>query len=73
MLRFGHENLCVSNLEASIRFYEEMFGLSLMKRLQAGAGLMDWLGDGSTRDFFLELTEGAAAGNCGMPNIVRRA
>ena len=61
MLRFGHENLCVSNLEASIRFYEEMFGLSLIKRLQAGAGLMAWLGDGSTRDFFLELTEGAAA------------
>ena len=85
MLRFGHENLCVSNLEASIRFYEEMFGLSLMKRLQAGAGLMAWLGDGSTRDFFLELTEGLrhraaaispllrSAGNCGMPNIVRRA
>ena len=46
MLRFGHENLCVSNLEASIRFYEEMFGLSLIKRLQAGAGPMAWLGDG---------------------------
>ena len=51
MLRFGHENLCVSNLEASIRFYEEMFGLSLIKRLQAGAGPMAWLGDGRTRDW----------------------
>ena len=61
MLRFGHENLCVSNLEASIRFYEEMFGLLLIKRLQAGAGLMAWLGDGSTRDFF----SGTDGRNCG--------
>ncbi len=59
---FGHENLCVSNLEASIRFYEEMFGLSLMKRLQAGAGLMAWLGDGEYAGLFLELTEGCGTG-----------
>ena len=52
MLRFGHENLRVSDLEASIRFYEEMFGLSLIKHLQANAGPMAWLRDESTPDFF---------------------
>ena len=61
MLRFGHENLRVSDLEASIRFYEEMFGLSLIKHLQANAGPMAWLRDESTPDFFLELTEGDVA------------
>lgn len=60
MMRFGHENLRVSDLEASIRFYEDNFGLTVRKRLKSGGGsAMAWLGYADTADFFLELTEGA--------------
>ena len=57
MIQFSHENLRVSNLEASIHFYEEQFGMTLRHRLRAGDGPMAWLGFGG--DFFLELTESA--------------
>lgn len=58
MIDFGHENLRVSDLEASIRFYEEHFNMTLRKRLRGGDGPMAWLGYGDGA-FFLELTESA--------------
>jgi catechol 2,3-dioxygenase-like lactoylglutathione lyase family enzyme len=60
MITFGHENLRVSNLENSIRFYEENFDMTVRKRLTGGDGAMAWL-DYGTGGFFLELTEAAVA------------
>ena len=61
VMKFSFVTIHVNHLGESIRFYEEMFGLSLIKHLQANAGPMAWLRDESTPDFFLELTEGDVA------------
>ena len=59
MIQVGHQNLCVSNLEQSIHFYEQRFGMKLLKQLQMeGKERMAWLGYGGVHDFFLELSEG---------------
>ena len=60
MIQFGHQNLRVSDLEQSIHFYEQRFGMKLLKRLQLkGKEKMAWLGYGGVHDFFLELSEGS--------------
>ncbi len=56
MISFCHENLRVSDLEASIRFYETQLGLTLRKRLDDEDGPMAWMGYGE-EPFFLELTQ----------------
>lgn len=59
MICFGHENLRVSDLEASIRFYETQLGMTVRKRLPNDEdGPMAWLSYG-TEPFFLELTQAA--------------
>ena len=57
MIGFCHENLRVSDLEASIRFYETQLGLTVCKRIPDDEdGPMVWLRYG-TEPFFLELTQ----------------
>lgn len=59
MIQFGHQNLYVSDLEQSIHFYEQRFGMKVIKRLQLeGKEKMAWLGYGGAHNFFLELSEG---------------
>ena len=67
MIRFGHVNLRVRDLEASIHFYEEQLNLHFMQRVGDGDGPMAWLGDGISDDFFLELTQ--AQVGCGKGHI----
>lgn len=56
MIGFCHENLRVSDLERSIRFYETQLGLTLRQRLDDEDGPMAWMGYGAEY-FFLELTQ----------------
>lgn len=58
MIRFGHENLKVTDMDAAVRFYEEQLGLSVLKTMKNGQGkAMTWLGYDGDCTFFLELTE----------------
>ena len=58
MIRFGHENLKVTDMDAAVRFYEEQLGLSVLKTMKNGQGkVMTWLGYDGDCTFFLELTE----------------
>ena len=57
MFTFNHFNFNVTDLEKSIRFYEEALGLKEVRRKEAqdGSFVLVFLGDGRT-DFRLELT-----------------
>ena len=57
MIEFNHFNFNVLDLEKSIRFYDEAFGLSIARSKEAkdGSYRIVFLEDGST-DFRLELT-----------------
>ena len=56
-VKFAHVTLSVSNLEASVRFYQEIAGLEIMRRFPAGPGReIVFLGSGDTE---VELIGGA--------------
>lgn len=57
MLKFNHFNFNVLDLEKSIAFYREAFGLDVVREKEASDGSFKlvYLGDGKT-DFTLELT-----------------
>ena len=57
MLAFNHFNFNVSDLERSLRFYQDALGLKEVRRKEAldGSFVLVFLGDGQT-DFRLELT-----------------
>ena len=57
MFGFTHFNFNVLDLEKSLRFYEQAFGLKPVRTMELGDGAarLVYLGDGKT-DFTLELT-----------------
>ena len=59
MIRLGHTNIRVADLERSVKFYENAFGLKVMKRLENPAFSMAWMCDERQEreelPFFLEI------------------
>lgn len=57
MFTIDHANINVTDLERSIKFYNEAFGLKEARRMKApdGSFMIAFLSDGAT-DFMLELT-----------------
>lgn len=56
-MKFNHVTLSVANLEASLRFYQEIVGLDIRRRFPAGPGReIVFLGNGDTQ---VELVGGA--------------
>lgn len=64
MMQFRHITLSVKNLEESVRFYQEIVGLEIMRRFTAGPGMeIVFLGSGGTE---VELISGGADGPVGI-------
>lgn len=48
-MKFAHVTIMVKNLEDSLKFYQEVVGLNIVKRFPAGPGTeIVFLGDGGT-------------------------
>ncbi len=59
MIRLGHTNMRVADLERSVKFYEDAFGLKAVKRISKWDYSIIWMCDekqlGEELPFFLEL------------------
>lgn len=56
MFAFAHNNLNVSNLEKSLKFYKEALGLEELRRKEGSDFTQVWLGDHGVTRHELELT-----------------
>ena len=54
--KFAHNNLNVLDLNKSLQFYQEALGLKEVRRIEAGAFTLVYLGDGAGSSHLLELT-----------------
>jgi lactoylglutathione lyase len=57
-MKFSHVTISVSDLEATVKFYKELVGLSVEREFAAGPNTIVFLGDGGTS---VELISSAAS------------
>ena len=56
MFAFAHNNFNVSNLDRSLKFYQEALGLEVLRRYEGSDFTQCWLGDHGASMHELELT-----------------
>ena len=50
MFAFAHNNFNVSNLDRSLKFYQEALGLEVLRRHEGSDYTQCWLGDHGAQD-----------------------
>ena len=62
-MKFCWCTITVNNMEESLKFYQEIVGLTISRRFAAGAGEISFLGDGETKIELICIPNHKATGN----------